>query len=1463
MLVMTYTVGSVETDISSYVDWASVSIQEQINVPTQLTFNAYNKDSGFPAVVQRAYIQLFSTAFNRSLFTGFVASQPNAVFQGIRPGGVQLFQYQFICTSDEYLLNIKAVPFIPAFVDQTQGEILAGLAELLCPGYFDTSAIGSGDIEPFYQYDPTQSWCEIAKNFADDSRYRYHARDKKIWFQPYGDGPLGVKYDETLPDRTFDPSSAGLQTQVLAVPIVNDVTIIGDVEAGNSREDYFIGDGFTGNFPLRHKVFRGSSTLLVSDDWTESSYNTQQWYVNDPGDQFNIGAGALNLVSSFALPLGQAYIQYNNGLELAGGIDLEHGEFGFNDYSVGIIGGLYTEALDTNAPYSSGNCLGGFFISSPSGVETSASGAAGVVMQPTWEGQPIGTPVVSEINHTYVLQTVITAPQYVRYNRWYRSLAGTQYGGVETAVTGDVTFIIQDYDIAAATGFYYLPNITKVSVNAVNLPAFAVYGLINNQQLNLTVNYTTLAIMPMGSLSAYEGPSGLWQPTGLILPMLPPGIVAPQTPEFQVCENAPLITEPWTNPQNALLDVPLSTACAEGTAGSARTIGPMVASGAVFDIPSDATIVGVELSFDAFGVAGETLTAQLMLGGVLIGSPRSMSFDEVGSGPPLGGQTDLWGTATLTPANINELQFAITAYLESGAVVQVNTLAPVVYYTGGTPTYPGPVPPWPSDASGNIWPPPLPRSNTPTQEVLGNGFELQAAQVTQGNEVDTLAFYAQSLPAAGTPVRFLSWEARAAISRIQSSGSIAAEAAVVGDDGIRSAIVSNLSPLPRTSEDCDAAAQAFIDDRTGVFYNGTYNCTSYFLGQLTSDEQFWPTCGRYLYVNSPARGINKQWMLVTQLTITVLDAVGNPGATLTAEGQPGGPVGEVLHFSIGFGADLHLEKVLYNFVDIQPPNVLSPQDTAEAVIPRFGYQVDNAFQPDLSSIMVYPITDTEAQVTVRDNMVAPIEIRLEDANWGQGATPDYVGTVDTPNFTLKRLQFEQIWYMRFVDSTTGTYSRRSKVVRIYYPVQPLPPTLISAQSDFIQFDFNGDIRNVYGFELRIFENGVWTPIVQKPCESYGDLNIDLTKTIDTAPFAAGLPYPRTLQAYFFNHQWSYSAATEVTVPVPNILGVEAGYRFGQNLNILCTLPNRSDLIQQVWQVASDFAFSDLLVDQSTNYAGPLNVNMSSMATSSGVWVRTAISDYIGSGSWYPPEGLFIPSGNFIASDYLVGQGSVPPFHLGNLAFGSILSYTTAVGASGATLNLYAQAFNVWFPNSTVVDVPAASAAFTQSLDNDGDYLEFNTEYGFFPSLKNPNSPNPYLEFNGPYLDYSGNALSQAALTGAYQDGSVPLTNAAYTAQTCATGGPGSGGVANIDVENAGYGYVPYASYPLEIIGDGSGAAALAYAGPQEGPEGAVIVTVVMQSLGSGYTHATATISSFIADIPATFECIIGSGGGGG
>jgi hypothetical protein len=963
-LQLLITWGGVERDYTRYVDQTSVQITEKINVPTQFSALIYPLDGAFIVPPTLAYVKLWSQTNQRSLFTGFLTNTPVRSFlakDGRQTNFAgQLFSYSLSCTSDDYLLGTKAVTFIPAFVNRTQGEILADLADILCPGFFDTSLCASGDIVPYFAYDHTQTWPQIAKTFGDGSRYRYKVRDKKIFYVPYGDDQLGISYDDQLPyapgGARFSPKD--LKTTILTVPLVNDVTIIGDIEAGNSREDYFIGDGFTGNFPLLHKVFRGASSLLLQDSWTETTINTQQWYLQDPADNFQLttdgvaGLGALNLVTppSTAFPaLGDSYIAMNNGVELAGGLVFDHGEFSFNDYCSGVVGGIYT---DSN--YTAGSLLAGFNLSSPGSIVTSASGAAGIHIQPSLSGSLVGPVIVTQTKHTYVLQTTITAPQYTRYQQVYRTIEGEAFGGGLSQLNGLITFTIQDYDIAAATGFYYQPTITQFTIGSV-LPAFATYSLINNLALNLSVANTTIALMVPGTLAALEGPSGLWWPSGLILPMLP-------------------------------------------------------------------------------------------------------------------------------------------------------------VYSGG---FIGPVLPWPNSASAGIYPGPLPLTGGLNNLVIGNGFQLQAAQITPGNEADILGFYAQTLPAAGTPIWFQSWESQAAVSRLQVSGSIIDQQYIVGDDGIRSAIVSDLNPLPRTSEDCDNAALAFLADRVNTFYSGSYSCTDLFLNQTTEDVTYYPTCGRFLNVNSPARGIYKQPMLVSGVTISLLEMYE-----------------ERLKFDITFGADLHLEKVLKNFVDIQPKPVLTPQDTVTPPNPRYTINVNDSYLPDLQAthIDMGSISPSLVTVVVYDNYTGPIEVRTQDTNWGGGPSFNYVGTFAGPYFQLKRTQYDQQWFMRPVQD--GLTSRRSKVLRVRYPVTPASPIFVSQASSVMQFAYNGDMRNIYGFEIRFeLASGATLVALQKPVSgSYSDLNFDVL----SLPFTQTPDYHSsswTMYAYFFTTNWQYSDPTVVTVSI--------------------------------------------------------------------------------------------------------------------------------------------------------------------------------------------------------------------------------------------------------------------------------------------------------------------------------------------
>jgi len=133
---------------------------------------------------------------------------------------------------------------------------------------------------------------------------------------------------------------------------------------------------------------------------------------------------------------------------------------------------------------------------------------------------------------------------------------------------------------------------------------------------------------------------------------------------------------------------------------------------------------------------------------------------------------------------------------------------------------------------------------------------------------------------------------------------------------------------------------------------------------------------------------------------------------------------------------------------------------------------------------------------------------------------------------------------------------------------------------------------------------------------------------------------------------------------------------------------------------------------------------------------------------------------------------------GNLGSGGILQYYSSNAASfgaGATepyFNISSSAFSVVYPNGHIDSVAAQYASnITTALDT-GQPLVNGTVYGFFPAVANPLTPNPTLVFNGPYANYNGTI---AALQAQFTDGTVPITNGAFTAQTCAAGDNQSGG----------------------------------------------------------------------------------------
>src|SRR6202044_4068293 len=128
----------------------------------------------------------------------------------------------------------------------------------------------------------------------------------------------------------------------------------------------------------------------------------------------------------------------------------------------------------------------------------------------------------------------------------------------------------------------------------------------------------------------------------------------------------------------------------------------------------------------------------------------------------------------------------------------------------------------------------------------------QTAQISAQGEAYSLSFYTGDIPSVGARIVFQSWSAGQSVARVQDTVAIANEAQISGDSGIRSAIMTNLSPLPRTSDECEAAAAAAILDNEYPQFQGTYTIQTIpykFENLLAPSIYGYPMTGRFLYVN--------------------------------------------------------------------------------------------------------------------------------------------------------------------------------------------------------------------------------------------------------------------------------------------------------------------------------------------------------------------------------------------------------------------------------------------------------------------------------------------------------------------------------------------------------------------------------------------------------------------------------------
>jgi len=347
----------------------------------------------------------------------------------------------------------------------------------------------------------------------------------------------------------------------------------------------------------------------------------------------------------------------------------------------------------------------------------------------------------------------------------------------------------------------------------------------------------------------------------------------------------------------------------------------------------------------------------------------------------------------------------------------------------------------------------------------------------------TLTFFKDSTklsantPTPGQIMRLRYRRAGIAIGRAQNADLITSEAAVWGDNGLRTITKKDLSPLPRTSVECEMAAAALVAEGSYQHYAGTYEQFS------TVEFTGVPRPGTILrFANLPAGLPVSQSEVITSVE-SLIDSKSK----------------DIVKHTVTFGKIDQVKKFLASLK--VPPNPFAPTDTAE--LPTAAdlaeiIETTNALSLLFNSITLtltyggtselLPATAIDVLVDLRlkawtsvpsDTFVSGLtvdeddpnyfvisigqappvgggfELRYADQGWGDANNTNYLvydtitnGQTTASEFKIARRR-ETICFVRAYDAA-GNYSRFSSGIRIVFPEIPGNPSSIVAKGGTIK-----------------------------------------------------------------------------------------------------------------------------------------------------------------------------------------------------------------------------------------------------------------------------------------------------------------------------------------------------------------------------------------------------------------------------
>jgi len=461
-------------DYTAIVDASkNPTLARKLNSPAELKFGLVAGMGSLVVPALGGRVTLTSSNGN-DLFTGYIVQTPTYQYLGWADRGL-VYRYEIQALSDVMLMDQKAPPAHPPFVDRNAGDAFEQLTAEALPGWFDVSGVQPGDPIPYYSVNPANKWTGSAAEIALSARFSYRDDNSKLFFAPLGANTYALAEDSA----TFSPGDLQLQS---VNRLVNDLTILGPLEPSAHVKDYFCGDGYTTYFYMSQKPFTRSNQVALYNrtilDEIYTELDPTHWTVTDPLRVITVSNGQLQVAEGTGID-GQTLLNFIEQVELGGATMLEHGDVVFvsSAASDGVIGGLYAGAV------SIAGCLAGFRIT-PLGANCNIQALVG--------GSVTGTALATQAGHHYVFTTMLYPTEAYRIQQVFHSSlhpSGSPRGG--GAVAGDVRVVLEVQDIDPMNPATQIAPATVLYDGVIsNAPGFCTYALINAGSIRCSLAFT-------------------------------------------------------------------------------------------------------------------------------------------------------------------------------------------------------------------------------------------------------------------------------------------------------------------------------------------------------------------------------------------------------------------------------------------------------------------------------------------------------------------------------------------------------------------------------------------------------------------------------------------------------------------------------------------------------------------------------------------------------------------------------------------------------------------------------------------------------------------------------------------------------------------------------------------------------------------------------------------------------------